>query len=284
MTRTFAFLLAVLPAMADITLRYAMDVDAGPDATADLKAALKKSQPELFDQGMVYAYTDDGWNYTRNGPLILIFDPETQQQRVLLASKKLYASVAVAEWQKIQGARKSDLETIGKPGATSITSERTNRSKRVLNIDTEERRINIKYSLPQQGLPEGAETHLSFWCPTPSEIERVPALRRLEDLTQSGLARFSPGQQIAEVFGGKPQLAASLLALSQEMSQVGIFLEMRLSTIMPGWQPDDAPTMEIVYTLKELSDKPAPRSYFQIPDGYKEVPIEELIDQMSAKP
>jgi len=279
MIRTLVLLVALLPARGDVTLRYSMEVE----AASSLKEELKKAQPELFDQGMVYAFTDDGWNYTRTGSLVLIFDPDTQQQKVLLTSKKIYASVAAAEWQRIQGSRKSDLEKIGQPGALSVSSENTNRSKRVLNIYTEERLISLKYSLAQLGLPEGAETRLSFWRPTPGEIERVPALRRLEELTQSGLARFSPAQQIAETFGANPQLAASLQALSQEMLQVGIFLEMRLATIIPGWQPEDAPPMGIVYTLRELSDAKAPRHYFQIPEGFKEVPLEELIDQMSAK-
>jgi hypothetical protein len=292
MIRALLLLLFLLPARGDITLRYAMDLVPGPgvppDLLARLKAEMKQSQPDLFDQGMVYVFTDDGWNYTRNGSFVLIFDPETQLQNVLLTSKKVYASMAAAEWQRIQGSKKSDLEKIAQPGALTISSDRTNRSKRVLNIYTEERRITMKFSMPRQGLPEGAQTTLSFWCPTPGEIERVPALRRLEELTQSGLARFSPAQQIAEAFGSNPQMAANLLMLSQEMSQVGIYLEMRLATILPGLQPEEiktdspSPLMEIVYTLKELSDAKAPRHYFQIPEGYRKVEIEEIIGQASA--
>lgn len=291
-------LILVIPALADMTIRYTMDLKPSPYMPPQAIESTKAALGDMFDKGMVYTVKENGASYMKFGPTVTIFDPNTRMNTTLLIDKKIYAVTPPDSANLLAGDSMEQLKKMTDSGF-KVSSDKTGNTRKFGDYLAEETQVKMEISMkaalaaqgqpPQPGMPESLKLVMSMWFPTATESETKPLLRKYKELVQLGMLMNDPMQQMGKLFGDNPQVAAQMQTLVQDSAKGGLMLSMEQATIMPGLartmgkmqgkNPDDIgedePLLTLVMSLKEFSEGEAPDSLFQIPEGFKQVKPEE---------
>jgi TonB family protein len=128
---------------------------------------------------------------------------------------------------------------------------------------------------------------MHMWMATPEELVRVPALNEIANYMKNQAAGNDPIGAMSKMFGQMPGLADKMKGPMEQLTKSGAILRSEIKMLMPAMakmmgasNPDEA-FMDMTTDLQELSTDPVPDSAFQIPAGYQEAKIEELLQAIN---
>jgi hypothetical protein len=292
--------LAAGVAPADVTLRYSLDIKASPIMPPQALEALKSQMQgyTIYLKGskalvriMSFTTISDF-----DGAMITLLDPKGNRFATVSSAEYMSAVGSLAqappEARKVLDAMKFDVST-----------RATGRSEVVHGIQAEERELVFTIHM---ALPQFAEGPLRMvylmWAPRSDEVVRNRALQELSFYTDRAYAGMNPADMMQKAFGQIPGMAEKLRSVMQESRNMRAILRMRGAFYMPGMAaileklrqsgrpvPEgvdpNAPMMEFMMDLLEMSTAEISDSVFRIPDDYTPAPFEEVMKSvMPARP
>jgi len=182
-----------------------------------------------------------------------------------------------------------------------VDTRETGKSEKVLGIDADETEIQVTMTIPLPMPMPGTNAngielngHFQVWKPKPAENERMPALREIgiyyEQARKIGL---DAGATMTKLFGAFPGMGDKMAELVSAMQKSGsVTLKLHGEFTMPGIAAmlaqakassenvpsiPEGPLIEFNSNMKELNTDSIPDSAFQIPEGYQEAPLADVI-------
>jgi TonB family protein len=130
---------------------------------------------------------------------------------------------------------------------------------------------------------------MHMWAATKEELERVPALKELAAYLSAQAAGADPSSVANKMFAGIPgvgdKLKAPMDAMMKASSQAILRTEIKMvmpgSAKMMGATNPEEPFTDMTTDLVELSTNPIPDSVFQVPAGFQEAKLEELVGMLA---
>lgn len=243
--------------------------------------------------------------YSSFGQAASIIDSATDQITLLDTAGKRYSVATMADYLA-QIGQAASAPAQGMPEAArqllqnvqvKVDSHETGRSEKIQGIDASESEILLTMTIPLptpggNGMEITGKFHL--WKPNPGEAERVPALREMaayyEHARKAGLDSSS---LITKAFTAFPAMGDKMNDLVAAMQKGGgVTLRLQGEFTMPGLAAmmqqakasganvpsiPDGPLFEFNSTMKELNTDPVPDSVFQIPEGYQQAPLPDVM-------
>jgi len=290
---------------ADVTMRMGLDLK--------FNLALPGALPQLpFNEMLTQVKGDRG--YAVIGPIVAVTDLSTGKITLLDAKTKRYAAIAIADYiSKIAGSSGQGAQAMqnmpeeAKQMLAKIKfdaeSRDTGRTSRIQGIDAYEREVLVHISIPVPlpGVENGLLVNLKMqvWKPKPAEFDRVPALRELAAYNDRNKGFGDPSAALRQMFGAMPGMGDHLGQMVDEMQKGGkVMLGMHMGIYVPGLgamldkagkgdakallPPEGEPLLSVNLDLKELSSATVPAEVFSIPAGYKEAPVEDLMNGLTS--
>ena len=255
----------------------------------------------------IVARVKGGRAYSSFGKIASISDSGADKMILLDTAGKKYATTSMADYiaqvsqaaspagQQIPEAARQILQNI----QVKVESHSTGRSEKIQGIDAEETEVLFTMTIPVP-IPGGNGNGMEFigkfqvWKPKPGEIDRVPALREISAYyDQSQKTGRDTLSVMTNMFGSMPgmgekmgDLVAALkkggsvnLRLHGEVSMPGMAAIMQQAKASGANVPSipDGPLFEFNSNLLELNTDSVPESVFQVPEGYQEAPVAEII-------
>jgi hypothetical protein len=288
---------AVCAARADVTLRYSFEVKPGaampPPAVEAMKSQLQTlpgfvtrlKGSQAFSAVMGFnAITDF------NGALITILDPKGK--RYVTVSSAEYVSAVSRQIELPPDARKL-MEGMKIDAQARVTG----RTSVIQGIQAEEREFVSVIEMPAgpQGPSRAMRMVYSVWAPRSDEIIRHPALQELAEYAARAYAGMNPADMMQKMFAQAPGMGEKMRAIMDEFKNARVILGARGAVYLPGMAAMmeqlrnagkpvppgfdvNAPMMEFIMDLQELSTEEVPMSAFEIPEGYTLGPIDEVLN------
>jgi hypothetical protein len=242
--------------------------------------------------------------YSSFGQIASISDSSTNRVILLDTSGKLYATTSlddyldqVSKMAKPAGEMPEQARELLKNIQMKVESRETGRSEKIFGIDAAETEVLFSMTLPVP-VPGGNGMEIAgkvqVWKPKPGESDRVPALREISVYyEQARKTGRDPAAMMTKMFGAVPGMGDKMAEFVSAMQKGGsVTLRLHGEVSMPGMAAmmaqakanganvpsiPDGPIFEFTSSLKELNTDPVPDSVFQIPEGYKEAPVADVI-------
>lgn len=303
-------LVACTSLYADVTMRMSLDLK--------VNMAVPGAVPQLPFKEMVTRIKGDR-SYATLGTFITVTDNSRSEVTLIDTEAQRYAIVAMADYlAKLPSANGQNIQNMPEAAKQmmanvkfDIESHDTGRTDRIQGIDVFEREVvvNMSIPLPLPGQENGMQMSMKFqtWKPKPAEFERVPALRELATYNERNHGFNNPTTMLRQVFGAMPGMSDNAGKMAEEITKGGnVTLGMHMGIFMPGLAKmveqaqakaqakggavpalpalpsGDKPLAEVDFDLTELSTGSVPAEVFNIPAGYKEAPVEDLVKGMMA--
>jgi hypothetical protein len=229
-----------------------------------------------------------------DGAMITLVDQ--REKKYATAERSVYMR-KLADSQGRGNAPTPD-ETHGGMAGIKMSSEfrKTGQTRTIRGIRATETEMTITMEMP--GTPsDSMRAVVAVWLAEKQEVERNPALRELAFFSRRAFAGTDPAGEMGKAFDQSPGLRAAFEQLVAEIKDVGVMLEIQVTTYMPpsvtaifqqaaSNNPDSTkvdpsgPFMTTVMTMTELSTAEVPDSVFEIPRDYTAVDIGELLGVM----
>jgi hypothetical protein len=289
-------LLLVLAAAAhaDVTVRYAFDVKPSPSLPPQAVEAMRTqmSKPMVLRIKGNKAYGEVmGMTVISDfdGALVTVLDPANK--RYATASSTEYAAT-VAKSAELPAEARKVLDTM----KFDVQTRATGRAQVIKGIHALEREIVFTVGLPagQGPSPGDMRTVYSVWTPDSEELIRNPILRELSQYAARAYVGMNPADVFTKMFGQTPGMGEKMRAMTEAFKDVRVMLGSRSAVYMPGMaammeqlrkagQPvpqgldPNAPLMETVMDLQELSGAPVSPAVFKIPQDYAPAPLADVL-------
>lgn len=299
-----ALLLLVAPLLrADVTIRNTIEIKFGsafPPAVAD---ALKQQVGSIVPSEIFVRVKGDK-SVSSFGALMGITDFTKGEITLLDPKSKQFATVPMADYpDKIlpQAPESAAASQVLQSMKFDVQTKKTGQSGMVQGIRAEEYLTVITMELP--GLPGGGGGfHLEMhnWIVPADEIDRVPAmapaLRELAAYSARATSTFNPGAMIQRMMARFPGFGEQMRGAMDELMKTsgslsvkttgGIYLPVltALSQPAPAGADPSIPMIEFEMDLAEVSSSPISEDFFQVPAGYKEAPIADLMKAVAPAP
>ncbi len=310
LSRTFALAASALalalltsPAVwADLAVRYTLDAKFGaafPAAAADAaKQQIVGILPTEISTQVKASKCANSF-----GPIHSILDTSKGEITLFNPATKQFATVAEAAYterilaqQKIPADAQQALANVFQNLKMDVQAKKTGQVMTIQGIQAEDNLMIITMEMASPGVPISIRLEMHQWLATADAASRVPALAEVATCSSAGTGS-DPSAMIEKVLGQFPgateklgdalkQLAKSKGTLALN-TQVQIFAPAVLAMLQAqGGQGAatnadvNAPLVEIDFNLAELSLNPLPDSAFQVPEGFTEAPLEDLIKNL----
>ena len=246
-------------------------------------------------------------SYTSFGSIASISNSANNQIILLDTSGKRYAITSMAEYldqitKTINSSQvpQSALQILNNIQIKVDTRE-TGKSENISGISADETEIQFTMTIPLPMPMPGTNAngmelsgHFQVWKPNPAENERVPALREISIYyEQSRKTGLDATAMMTKLFGTLPGMGDKMAELVSAMQKGGsVTLKLHGEFIMPGLAAmvaqaragganvpsiPEGPLLEFDSSLKDLNADSIPDSAFQIPEGYQEAPVADVI-------
>jgi len=274
-------------------MRSKMDYRLGSFVPAAAAEAMNKQMSDLLANGVLLRIKGKR-SLMQSGPLITITDGEKGTITLLDPKGKRYATTSLSDYAdklkaampQVPEAAKQMLENM----KFDVKTDKTGKTDVIKGIKAEEMLVTMSVEIAGATAPAMAmrmEMHL--WAATKDELDRVPALKEVANYMANQAASIDPSSNVAKMFSQMPgfseKLKGPIEQLVKSSSQAVLRSQMKMimpaSAKMMGAPNPDEPFTEITTDLSELSTEPIPDSVFQIPAGYQEAKIEELVQAMN---
>jgi hypothetical protein len=310
MKRGFALValavVCVASAFADATFRQVMEVKFNVPIGVVQGAT---PFPGLSGPTEIVARVKGTRAYSGFGQAASIMDSATDRITLLDMAGKRYATASTVEYlaQITQaasaptGQMPEEARQILQNIEFKIESRDTGRSEKIQGIDAGETEILFTMTIPLPmpmpgGNGDGLEIRGKFhlWKPKPGETERVPALREISSYyEQSRKTGNDTASLITRLLAGLPGIGEKVNALVEEVRKGGgVALRFQGELSVPGLAAllqqakagganvptiPDGPLFEFNSSVKEMNTDAVPDSVFQVPEGYRQAPLADVI-------
>jgi hypothetical protein len=287
---------------ADVTLRYKTEVKMNPALPAQMTEQASKAMGAALPTDTGYQWKD-GKGLASFGKLRSIVDVPKGQITLIDPEQKRIVTSTFAEMMDSMGTAMAQIPPEAKAAmaAMKVSSESkaTGRTEAIRGMQAEERELTMSIEGPGiPNMPPGPmmKMSLQFWTAAPTEVLRVPALRELAGYNMWSIATMNPAGSMEKMFQAMPGMADGMGKFIKDMQGLNaVVLRSRVLLWMPsmaaamkqmtGKEFDaSVPFMEMNQEVSELSDAPIAASVFAAPEGYKTVPLAELVKEMMPKP
>jgi hypothetical protein len=247
-------------------------------------------------------------SYATFGPIASISDSANSKIILLDTAGKRYATTSMADYldqvtkmASPGGQLPPQALEILKNIQMKVDTHETGRSEKIFGIDAGETEVLFSMTIPLPmpmpgGNGNGMEINGKFqiWKPKPGEDQHVPALREMavyyeqarktgrdtaSMMTKMFAAMPGLGDKMSDVVSAMQKGGAVTLRLHGEFSMPGLAAMMAQAKASGANVPSipEGPLFEFSSSLKELNTDPVPDSVFQIPEGYQEAPVADVI-------
>jgi hypothetical protein len=300
--------LTCAPMCADVTLRYKTAIKLHPSLPAQMAEQMTKGIATAMPADSSFQWKD-GKGASMLGKLRSIVDVGKGQMTLIDPEKKRVATVSADQMMEQMTKTMAQMPEEARAAMASMKanseSKVTGRTETIQGIQAEEREVTISINGPQTpNMPPGPmiKMAIQFWTAKQEEVLRVPALRELSAYNIWSFATMNPASSMEKMFQQTPGMGDGMGKFMKDMAGVkAVMLRSRVTMWMPamaammkqapaGQGPfgadfdPDAPFMEMTQELAELSSAPVPASAVTAPEGYQEVPAEELMREMIPRP
>jgi TonB family protein len=298
-----ALTLAILGSQAvraDLTIRYQIEVTSGPAIPAAVvemvKAQLAGVLPgEMVMQikggkcagsfGSLSSIVDTGKDE------ITLFNPATKQFATVPAAG--YADRVLAQ-QQLPAASQQALQAALQNMKIGLEIKKTGATSTIRGIQTEDNLLIFSMSMPNPaGLPIGLRLEMHEWLAGPEESTQAPALKEIAGCSANPGASADPSAIIERVLGpvgganGLGDAAKQLTALKGKFAlktELELFAPGIVAILLaqggqglPANVDVNAALVKLDFNLAELSTDTVPDAAFQVPSGYQEASLEDLL-------
>jgi TonB family protein len=287
---------STLALRADVTVRYKIDYKFTPSLPSAVTGpALHQMGSSMPTEAITHLKGDKGyWNF---GKLTYLMNFSKQEVTLLDAPSKRFATLPMKDFaDKLGGslpATTPEVQRSMESIKTNFSSRKTGRTDTIQGIDAEESEWTISMDMAQPigTQPAGPfmKMAMQIWSAKPEEALRVPALREWAGYAAYSNYLMNPMTTMQKIFATMPGAAKGYTSMMEEgskslmlRSHVAVYMPM-MSKLAPGFDPNAA-VMDISGEIAELSAEPVNDSVFQLPDGYRSVPIEDLMKSVIAPP
>jgi hypothetical protein len=297
---------AVATLRADVTMRYKTNVKLNPSLPAAMTQQATKGMQNALPPEMVVQWKQ-GKGASAFGPFQSIVDVEKQQITLIDPAKKRVATATsqeiLDEFAKAITALPPEARAAMASMKATVDSKITGRTSAIQGVDAEEREVVLSIEgPPSANMPPGPmiKMAIQFWIAKDEAIARSPALRELQTNNQWSFATMNPAAGMERMLQQMPGMGQGMGKFFQEMQAAkAVLLRNNVTMWMPAvaammkmLPPEknpfgagfnaDAPFMEMVQEVSEISDATIPDSVFAVPAGMKPVPAAELVRDMMA--
>lgn len=281
-------LLAPQAVWADLAISYKLDFQVGPVLPPAIVDAVRQQVAGAIP-GEMAMRAKAGKCTSSIGPLNTIIDSAKGEITLLNPKTKQFATTPTASY-----ADKIASSALLPPAAkqmlanlkVDVQTSKTGQTGSINDILAEETLITLTIEGPDA--TTSLRIDMDEWLPAASEFDRVPALKELGSCpTAAGMT--DPSAMLDKLFGQLPGASAKLSEAMKALSIKGsAVLEMQIAAHAPGLGAllqsqgapgvdPDAPLVLMQMNLAELSFDSLPDTLFQVPAGYQEAPIEDLL-------
>jgi hypothetical protein len=280
-------LLASVPAWADLTVRYSLDLKPGEALPASVFASMKKSAGDSYAPELLFQFNGAGLAYMKYGASTALFDQQQRKLTTLVTEEKQYRVLELGEAAASPAEEDEELRQLAEATGFKLQVD-TPAGTRTLN-GYQVREVRLKVVGTVEGA-QGDETMTclaSLWVPVEAEWKARPVLQSYRDLGGRGSPVGDPIVSLAQAFGATPQLAWYLRGLLKQQLRNQVLVQADVALLMTGMTATMAelqgkkaaagpekPFMGITMTLRELKEAPLPPSTYQIPQGFRPAPKE----------
>jgi hypothetical protein len=227
-----------------------------------------------------------------DGALITILDPKGK--RFATATPAEFAA-AVGKRAELPPEARKRLEAM----KIDFQARATGRTEVIKGIQAEEREMVFTIEMPAgpQGQTGSMRMVYSVWAPRSDEVTRNPALQEFAQYVDRAYAGMNPADMMQAMFGQAPGLGEKMRAMMNEYKDLRVTLGTRGAVYMPGMAAlmeqlrkagkpvpagfdGNAPMMEFIMDLQELSTEEIPAGVFDIPPDYTLGQIDEILQSM----
>ena len=279
--------------LADVTMRSKMDYKLGSFVPAAAAEQMNKQMGDMLANGIVLRIKGTR-SMTSSGPLTVVSDREKGTITLVDPKGKRYANATLSDYAdklkaaipQIPDAAKQMFENM----KFDVKTDKTGKTDVIKGIKAEEMLIHLSMDMP--GPMAGAmamKMEMHMWAATKEELERVPALKELAAYLSAQAAGADPSSVANKIFAGIPgvgdKLKAPMDAMMKASSQAILRTEIKMvmpgSAKMMGATNPEEPFTDMTTDLVELSTNPIPDSVFQVPAGFQEAKLEELVGMLA---
>jgi hypothetical protein len=299
MRRPLALVLALVAAQAlwaDLTIRYSIDLQMGPMIPPALAGTVRQQLLGVLPPEMSLR-AKGGKCVSAFGALSSIIDSSKGEITLLNPDSKQFATIPAASLAETVAAAQPPIPADAQQALANlkvdVKTSKTGQTAAIDGIQTEESLVTIAIEIP--GLPVGFRMEMHEWKPVAAELDRVPALGDMAGCSALSGSSFDPSAMLQKVLGQTPgaadQLSSVMKALTDAKgppalrTQVLLFAPGLAAALQaeggpaadasaPMMQP---PLIQMDMKLAELSLNPLPDSAFEVPAGYREAPVEDLL-------
>ncbi len=284
---------------ADLTIRYQIEVTSGPAIPAAVVEMVKAQLAGVLPGEMVMQIKG-GKCAGSFGSLSSIIDTGKGEITLFNPATKQFATVPVAGYadrvlaqQQLPAASQQALQAALQNMKIGLEIKKTGATSTIRGIQTEDNLLIFSMSMPNPaGLPIGLRLEMHEWLAGPEESTQAPALKGMPAARRSGRkrgsARSSRGYSVLwrvrtgwamQRSSSRPWKGKFALRSELELFAPGIvaILLAQGGQGLPANVDVNAALVKLDFNLAELSTDPVPEAAFQVPAGYQEAPLEDLL-------
>jgi TonB family protein len=273
---------------ADVTMHSKMDYRLGSFVPAQAAEMMNKQMSAMLGNGVTLRVKGKR-SYMSSGPIITIVDGEKNTITLIDPKGKRYATTTISEYADKLKAAMPEIPEAAKQMLANmkfdVKTDKTGKTDTIKGIKAEEMLVTVDADMGAMTMK--LEMHL--WAATPDELARVPALKEIAAYMTSQATGNDPSAMASKMFAQVPGFADKMKEPMEKMmkssSQAVLRSEMRMimpgSAKMMGATDPNEPFTDLTTDITELSTDAIPDSVFQVPQGYQEVKIEDLVQMMN---
>jgi TonB family protein len=298
-----ALTLAVLGSQAvwaDLTIRYQFELTPGPAIPAAAAATVKAQLAGILPGEMAMRVKGDKCT-SSFGPLNSIIDTGKGEITLFNPATKQFATVPVAGYmekvlaqQQVPAAVQQTLQTALQSLKIDVQTKKTGETSTIQGIQAEDNLVIVSIEGPNPaGVPLGFRMEIHEWVATAEELTRNPALSQMATCSARLGPDADPSAIVEKILGplvGTGGLSDALKGLAAVKGKVMLktqtaafapgIVALLQAQGAPGLAPAgdvNAPLAEATFSLAELSTYLLSDALFQVPAGYQEASLEELL-------
>ena len=279
--------------MADVTLRQSVTLNFSSLFPEAVRSAMQESVKSTLPSGTVLQIKN-GRAVSSSATLTIMMEADGNRITLLNPKSKQYADTTYSEYLD---ATRGALKSVAPPAQAQqafqnlhhdVQTKKTGQFAMIQGVRAEESLIVATMQMPSPAGTMRMEMH--YWIALPDDIRRVPALKELADYAEQSRRKLDAANLVGS-FTPMPGMT-ELMGAIRDLMKDNIGWPLKSSTKMyapamvqalqkapqPGQSLDpNAPMMEILMDVAELSTNPVPDSVFSVPADYQAAPVEELV-------
>ena len=298
MVRHLALSLVLLSSIrADVTVRYKTTVTVSPLLPPEAQEQVKQA-----GSAPITMLVKGSKGYTLSANIASVMDLAKQTTTLMNLSEKTFASVALNDYEQavaqLMPKPSADAQSMLANIETKFESKNTGRKETIQGILAEERQIvmtmSAKAATDQENPGQLMRMVLNIWSAAPSEAARVPALGEIERFSALTQTAMDPSAMIQQLLGPYSGMAKGYDAMAKELldhrtlvlrTHVSVYVPSMAQTVtalartgrqVPAFNPA-SPLTEMTQEVVELSTAPVNASAFEVPSGYRESTVGEIL-------